>query len=131
GVNPAADLASILELYRHIRDVRPDRVFAYTIKPVIYGVAAAHWARVPQIYAMITGLGYVFTGRTVKQRLLFSLIRRFYSFSLRRTDAVFFQNPDDCRLFDEIKLLNKKVRSVLINGSGVDTDRFRLAPLPK
>ncbi|KAA0911995.1 glycosyltransferase family 4 protein [Pusillimonas sp. ANT_WB101] len=131
GINPLRDLLNTLEIYKHVRDIRPDKIFSYTIKPVIYGVAAGHWARVPQLYAMITGLGYVFTGRTLKQRILFFITRQLYSYSLRRTTAVFFQNPDDLTLFRKLEIINKNVCPILVNGSGVDMERFGLAPLPK
>lgn len=130
GVNPLADAASVQELARHIREIRPDKVFAYTIKPVVYGVPAAHWAGVPEVYAMITGMGYLFTGETPKQRLLRAVARRLYRFALRRTEAVFFQNPDDRALFTDLGILDGDVRPVMVNGSGVHMERFPVAPLP-
>lgn len=130
GVNPVADAASIRELYRKIRGIRPDKVYAYTIKPVVYGVPAARWAGVPEVYAMITGMGYLFTGESPKQRLLRAVASRLYRYALARTDAVFFQNPDDRALFEELGILGRSVRPVMVNGSGVHTDRFALAPLP-
>src|SRR5690606_14800656 len=123
GVNPIADSASVRELYREIRRIAPDKVFAYTIKPVVYGVPAARWAGVPEVYAMITGMGYLFTGETLKQRLLRAVASRLYRFALRRTDAVFFQNPDDRALFAELGILDRRVRPVMVNGSGVHTER--------
>lgn len=131
GVNPVADAASVRELVRHIREIRPDKVFAYTIKPVVYGVPAARWAGVPEAYAMITGMGYLFTGETPKQRLLRAVARRLYRHALRRTDAVFFQNPDDQALFSELGILDGNVRPVRVNGSGVHTARYPKAPLPE
>jgi glycosyltransferase involved in cell wall biosynthesis len=130
GVNPIADAGSVRELYRHIREIRPDKVFAYTIKPVVYGVPAARWAGVPEVYAMITGMGYLFTGETPKQRLLRAVASRLYRHALRRTDAVFFQNPDDRALFAGLGILRGDVRPVMVNGSGVHTERFAVAPLP-
>lgn len=130
GINPLADAASTRELVRHIREVRPDKVFAYTIKPVVYGVPAARWAGVPEVYAMITGMGYLFTGETRKQRVLRGIASRLYRYALRRTDAVFFQNPDDQSLFAELGILDGDVRPVRVNGSGVHMDRYPMAPLP-
>lgn len=131
GVNPVADAASIRELYQKIREIRPDKVYAYTIKPVVYGVPAARWAGVPEVYAMITGMGYLFTGETPKQRLLRAVASRLYRHALRRTDAVFFQNPDDRNLFAELGILDRRVQPVMVNGSGVHTSRFAVAPFPE
>jgi len=105
-------------------------VFAYGIKPIIYGLHAARYARVPDVYALITGLGYVFTGQSQKQRILRSLVRRLYRHSLSRCAATFFQNQDDLDLFKELGIVKESSRTVLVNGSGVHTDRFPLAPIP-
>lgn len=132
GLNPVADAASVRELVREIREIRPDKVFAYTIKPVVYGVPAARLAGVPEAYAMITGLGYLFTGETPRQRLLRAAARRLYRHALRRAEAVFFQNPDDQALFEELGILREGgARPVRVHGSGVSVERFAEAPLPE
>ncbi|MDZ7619000.1 MAG: glycosyltransferase, partial [Patescibacteria group bacterium] len=41
GVNPVADVVTLCDLTRLVRLVKPDVVFSYTIKPVIYGTLAA------------------------------------------------------------------------------------------
>ena len=56
GTNPLADLRTMLTLWRLMRRVQPGMVLGYTIKPVIYGILAAWLARVPQRFALITGL---------------------------------------------------------------------------
>jgi glycosyltransferase involved in cell wall biosynthesis len=43
---------------------------------------------------------------------------------------VFFQNPDDEKLFRELGLLRRSTKSVLVNGSGVDLEAFRPVPFP-
>jgi hypothetical protein len=43
-----------------MKNVQPNYVLAYTIKPVIYGMLAASMAQVPHRFALITGLGYAF-----------------------------------------------------------------------
>lgn len=102
--------------------------FPYTIKPVIYGTIAAWLARVPRRYALVTGLGYAFTG--TRQGLVTHLVRILYRFALRRTHKVFFQNPDDERLFRQLRLLPADIPSVVVNGSGVDVAQFSVHALP-
>ena len=60
GLNPLSDLRAIIALYRLFRRLRPDLLFAYTVKPIVYGLPAAWAARVPRRYAMIAGRGYAF-----------------------------------------------------------------------
>lgn len=129
ATNPGSDLLLLIHLVRLLRQVRPQRVLGYTIKPVVYGMLAAWLARVPQRFALITGLGYAFQdgeGRGV----LRTLVKRLYSLSLGCAHKVFFQNPDDERLFRKLGLVPARVPSCVVNGSGVDLDFYGLAPLP-
>jgi glycosyltransferase involved in cell wall biosynthesis len=130
GLNPARDLWLMVALHRLIRSVGPDMMLTYTAKPVIYGSLAARAAGVPAVFSMITGLGYGFAGTGVKASLIGVLLRRLYRAGLKESRAVFFQNPDDERVFRELGLLRHDARSVVVNGSGVDLDDFRPRPLP-
>lgn len=127
GTNPIADAWLTWKLLLLLLSIRPAFVLGYTAKPVIYGSLAAWLARIPRRFALITGLGYAFTGRG---GLLTRLVRRLYSFSLRKVDAVFFQNPDDRRLFLEQGIMRADARSMVVNGSGVDTVHYCPQPLP-
>ncbi|HEX4547893.1 glycosyltransferase family 4 protein [Pseudomonas sp.] len=132
GLNPLADLRYLLHLSRCLRKIKPDVVLAYTIKPVVYGLMAARMARVKRSYALITGLGYAFTdvsasfSRAVVNRVASGL----YRFGLRFADGLFFQNPDDRQLFIDQGLVKSGLPIWIVNGSGVDTASFAVAPLP-
>lgn len=128
GTNPLADLTLVLALYRLIRGLRPTVTLPYTIKPVIYGTIAAWLAGVPHRYALVTGLGYAFTGK--RQGLLTGIIGMLYRFALGKAHKVFFQNPDDESLFRQRGLLPRSVPSVVVNGSGVDVSSFSVEALP-
>jgi len=133
GMNPLADLRSLLNLWRLMRRIRPDHVLGYTIKPVIYGSLAARLARVPRRFALITGLGYAFQGQEDggdERGLLRSLVQRLYSFALHGTHKVFFQNPDDQALFRTLGILQPTTPSFVVNGSGVNVAEYSVAPLP-
>ncbi len=130
GLNPVADLRTLLALWRLFREVRPDVLFAYTIKPVIYGTLAAALAGVRHRVAMITGLGYAFTagGASGRRTLAAVIARGLYRIALRRSTQVIFQNPDDRDLFGSLGLLDPRVPVNLVAGSGIDTAAF--VPLP-
>lgn len=128
GTNPLIDLWLLWKLFRLMRSTKPDVVLGYTIKPVIYGSIAAWLARVPYRFALITGLGFAFTNG--REGRLQNLIRRMYAFSLRHVDKVFFQNPDDQMLFHELGIVEPSVPTVVVNGSGVDIQRFAQESLP-
>ena len=130
GLNPLADYRFLRFFTRFLKAERPDLMFSYTIKSVIYGSLAAHRAGVPRIFALMTGLGYAFTDGNLKQRLVGRVARALYRRALPHNDAVFFQNPDDLQLFLDLGLLRDARRAVRVNGSGVDLERFGFQPPP-
>nr|WP_298248835.1 glycosyltransferase family 4 protein [uncultured Halomonas sp.] len=131
GLNPLCDVVVISKLFTLFRINQPDIVFSYTVKPVIYSMVSAWLSKVPNRYALITGLGYAFTGEARGKRgLVKRLVRRLYSRALKRADRVFFQNSDDEQLFRKLGLLGEVVPSQVVNGSGIDTDYFKVAMLP-
>lgn len=131
GLSPISDLLALIGLFWLMRRTRPDTVLSYTIKPVIWGGIAAWLARVPQRVALITGLGYAFTGDARgKRALIRRLVSWLYGTSLRRATLVFFQNADDRDDFYRWGILCDAVSVELVNGSGVDTDAFAPAALP-
>lgn len=131
GLNPLADLRSLAVLYRLLRHLRPGVFLGYTIKPVIWGLIAAWLVRVPNRVALITGLGYAFTGEAKgKRAVIQGIAKGLYRFALRRATLIFFQNPDDRADFERMGLLPIGVPVVIVNGSGVDVQAYSLAPFP-
>lgn len=132
GTNPLADLKLLKHIYRQIRQIQPDYLLSYTIKPVIYGTLAAWLAKVPHRFALITGLGYAFQNVEAGKRSLFQkLVHGLYAQALKRSDKVLFQNPDDLKLFQDMHLLDADKPTVVVNGSGVNVQDFDVMPLPK
>jgi glycosyltransferase involved in cell wall biosynthesis len=128
GLNPVKDLLLWLSLIRLFCSLKPDFVFLYTIKPVIYGSLAAFLKPGCQVFSMITGLGYVFSDVDNKKWLL-KLTTSLYRIALVRNKKVFFQNPDDLKLFKELKLVAAR-KCLLVNGSGVNLEYYEPAVLP-
>jgi glycosyltransferase involved in cell wall biosynthesis len=128
GTNPLKDLAYGVKLLRLMLAIRPDVVLAYTIKPIVYGMVVATLAGVPRRFALITGLGYAFTGES--KATIGRLIRFVYWVALRCSSKVFFQNVDDAALFRQLGILGLRTPNVVLNGSGVDLLKYTPAPLP-
>lgn len=129
GTNPFNDLKTLIQLYLSIRQIRPEYILGYTVKPVIYGTLAGFFARVPHRFALITGLGYAFQGQDkgVARQLrsmLRGLLQQLYGLALNCSEKVFFQNPDDEGLFRQLEILKLKTPSVIVNGSGVDINHY-------
>ncbi|MGE6392581.1 glycosyltransferase family 4 protein [Psychrobacter pacificensis] len=133
GTNPLKDAKTLSALYLLMKKIKPDYVLGYTIKPVIYGSLAAKLARVPHIFALITGLGYAFSGaeeKGYKKSNLQKVMHQLYAAALLTTDKVFFQNPDDQALFKKMGILKPSTPSTVVNGSGVNVSEYSVAPLP-
>ena len=124
GVNPLKDLHTIYWLSRKMNEIEPDVVLSYTMKPVIYGSIAARMAGVRNIFSMITGLGYVFTGDSFRQRVLAQIVIVLYKLALRFNKKIYFMNPDDLNLFRQLKIVAGGKKTVMINGSGVNVERY-------
>ena len=130
GLNPVRDMGSLAALYRLFRREKPDILFCYTIKPVIYGCLAARCAGVGRRFAAITGLGYMFEADSAAKKLLLALAALLYRLALQGAAGVFFQNREDRDIFAQAGIVRPAHRVELTRGTGVDVAHFAPAPLP-
>lgn len=130
GVNPVKDLEYQKALCNLFKKEKPDAVLGYTSKPVIYGSIAAKKAGVPHIAAMVTGAGYAFTAQTKKAKIIKAIMSVLYKRAFRCADVVIFQNTDDKAQFVNEHLVNPE-KCKIVNGSGVNTEKFAVAPYPE
>ena len=118
------------DLKRIIKEEAPDKVFSFTIKPVIFGSIAANRAGVKEIYSLICGLGMIFSSDTLKMHVLRFVGSHLYKYALKYNKKVIFQNRDDINEFVARKLV-KRSQCELVNGSGVNLKKFARNNLPK
>ncbi len=125
------ELRLIAALFRLILTLKPDLVHHVAMKPVVWGGIVSRLARVPAAVFAITGLGYLFTGRSLSFRLQQAVLKRLYRFALRHRNAkAIFQNPDDLALFRANRLVRPS-QVVMIKGCGVDLRHFACRPEPE
>lgn len=128
--NPASEMLAVGDLVVLYRSLRPDIVHHVAVKPVLYGSLAARLAGVPRVVNAIAGLGYVFTSPTSGRSWLARAIRAGYrAASSDRRVVTIFQNEEDRSFFVDQTLVDPE-RTVIIRGSGVDTQAFRPGPEP-
>ncbi len=131
GINPLRDLRSFVGLMRLLRRTGPDLVLAYTIKPVVYGLLAARLSGVRRRFGLITGLSYALMGgEGLKRRLLRKLTIWLYRRALAGAEAVLFQNVSDLAAFARTGITHPRQKTAVVDGSGVNLERFTEAPLP-
>lgn len=125
GANPLKDSALIFELYLIYRKIRPDIILHYTIKPNVYGTLAAALLKIPVINN-VCGLGTVF----LRKNLISAVAIILYKISFRFANKVFFQNPDDLKLFVNRKIIRPEAVD-LLPGSGIDLKKFHFSPFTR
>ncbi len=130
GLNPIADIKTLLAIKRALTDLQPDHVLAYTIKPIIWGGIAARLIGFKDFNAMITGLGYAFEKGSIARNSINFIVKHLYKFSLANAKSVIFQNLDNRKLFVELGLVDAD-KCHRVFGSGVDISEYPQQPLPK
>ena len=118
GTQPVEDIRLIYNLHKIYKNIRPDIVLHFTIKPNIYGTIAASLLGIP-VVNNIAGLGTLF----VNEDFITKIAKMLYKFSQARANHIFFQNNDDLDQFIQDSLVDSKKCNVL-PGSGIDTNKY-------
>lgn len=133
SLNPLSDLYATYKLSKQIRELKPDLVFSYFTKPVIYGSLAAKLSKVKKITAMLEGLGSPFTVHPHGQSLKIKLIR-FIQVSLYRIvfpfiDKIIFLNKDDpVDLIENNKIKYKANSPIVLGPIGLNLRDYSYTP---
>lgn len=130
GMNPLYDLKTLWALIRLLKEEKPDRIFSYQAKTVIYGGIAAWMCGIRDVYPMIAGVGSVFLGEGLKNKLVRAVLVTEYKLGLKNSNRVFFQNRDDLKVFTDHRILSES-KVVMIHGSGVNVEQFQPTALPE
>lgn len=130
GVNPLKDFAYMNALRKLFKEEKPDVILGYTSKPVIYASMAGKLAGVPHKVAMVTGAGYAFTAKTKKAKIIKLIMSVLYKIGFMCADTVIFQNSDDKEQFIKEKLVRAD-KCKIVNGSGVNMEKFSFEPYPQ
>ena len=132
GMNPFRDVQTFSWLLVMLWRERPDIVLAYTQKPIIYGGLATRCVGRTRFYAMVSGLGHVFSddmsGRLRHVRRLVSFL---YRRALAHAQAVFVFNRDDRHEMLAHGIIDEGAQVIQVPGSGVDLDHYACQPLPE
>lgn len=127
GMNPFSDAINTWKMTRLLKRIKPDITLGYFIKPVIYGSIAARLAGVPRRFAMVEGLGFVFTATTnapqLKRLLLKYLVLLLYRLGLSCANRVIFLNPDDLAELSAAGVVPAS-KNFLLGGIGVDLEKW-------
>lgn len=129
GLNPLDDLKMYKELKRFMKEEKPDKIFVYHAKTIIYASLAAKANGIKEVYPLVAGLGSIFRGHGIKNYVVKTILKIYYRLVFQASKKVFFQNNDDISVLVNYGLLPTE-KVLLINGSGVNLDEFKPEPLP-
>ncbi|MGL1885289.1 MAG: glycosyltransferase family 4 protein [Reichenbachiella sp.] len=119
GSNPIQDLILVFQLKKIYKEISPDIIYHYTIKPNIYGSIAAKQLGIPVINN-VSGLGTVFLNKGISS----TIAKQLYKWAFKNINLVFFQNEDDRRDFlSQVTLPN--LNTDVLPGSGINLDKYK------
>jgi glycosyltransferase involved in cell wall biosynthesis len=124
GVNPFAELWSLLSIWRLFLVKKPDLVHLVTIRPYLYGGIAARMAHVPAVISAVAGLGSMFIREDIYGRLFRRLLNPLFRSAFgHKNQVVIVQNLSDRDALVEWGVLDPS-SARLLRGSGVDLMGF-------
>ncbi len=130
GMKPLEDIHTLLGYVSLILKERPGLILAYTQKPIIYGGIAARLTGNTPFYALMSGLGYLFSPDGSKPGLKRSIFLRLYREGVRRAKKIFVFNRDDHEDMIAAGIVDRDQTVIQVPGSGVDTTHFVQQPMP-
>ena len=124
GINPLEDSKLYRQYKKTMKDVSPDLVITYTIKPNIYGGYACRKLGIPYC-VNITGLGTTFqVGGLLKKTVVF-----LYKKALKKAKTVFFENVENRSVFVDEGIVSEE-KTCVLNGAGVNLDHYQVTDYP-
>jgi glycosyltransferase involved in cell wall biosynthesis len=119
-----SEFFAFLKILFIIKNLKPDKIIAYTLKPIVFsGIANFFLKNKIEFYPIFTGLGSVFNSKEFKIILLSKFIKFLLIISLNKSKTIIFQNQDNYDYFNKniIKISNFRI----VLGSGVNMESFK------
>jgi len=126
GLNPHSEFRSVVHLAKIYRACRVEAAHHFTLKPILYGSLAARVSRVPAVFNMFSGLGYIFSN-TLRARAIRAVVIPALGVALRLSNGfTHFETAEDCERFIRLRIVPSN-RGGVVPGS-VATNFFRPEP---
>lgn len=127
GKNPFIELVAVFKLIKIFKNIKPDLIHAFTIKPILHcgfiNLMPFSFSPKSIIYS-VTGLGSSYLDKSFMGKIIWFNVKLLYISLFKPSNThVLFENDDDIELFTKNGAL-KKSKASIINGAGVDTSKF-------
>lgn len=116
--NMFQEIYVLIQYYRKLKELKPDKVLTYTIKPNVYGGIVCRILNLKYI-STITGIGTAFQ----QENLLKKIVVFLNKIALKNAEKIFFQNETNLNIYLKEKII-KMENTKLVNGSGVNLEKF-------
>lgn len=123
GTNPFSDLKLISTYKNIIKDIMPNIVLTYTVKPNVYGGLACQKLNIPYL-ANITGISSAIENGGFVGKIVETL----YRIGLKKASLVFFQNKANKDYMFKRNIVKNNYE--LLPGSGVNLENYKLLEFP-
>jgi len=122
GVNWFTEFNLIRAIFKIYRSTKPDLVYHITMKPVIYGAIIGRMLKIKTVNA-ISGLGYNFTQnrRGFVQKVMIQLMKLGFN---KENNYLIFENKDDLKEIQHLGIINRKNKTHVIQGVGVNLQKY-------
>ena len=122
--NPFSDINLFYEYKKIMKEIKPELVITYTIKPNVYAGKAAASLKIPY-FSNVTGLGTAFQ----KEGMLKKISTFLYKWGTGKANIIFYQNEESRNVFEKLGI--KAAKSVNLPGSGINLNRFDYKEYPR
>lgn len=112
------DIIYIIRLFFIFKSIKPDIILSFNIKPNIFSGIINFFFNY-KIIANVTGLGSSIIKKSSKRKIIFFL----YKLSFKNITHIFFQNPDDRKIFRKLGITNIENTSI-VPGSGINLNNY-------
>lgn len=124
STNAIGEMKLLFTYFKLLKEISPDVVLTYTIKPNVYCGMACSLLKIPYI-VNITGLGTALENPGILQTVTSCL----YKLGIRKAQKVFFQNTANMEFMLQRKIVKKNYD--LLPGSGVNLSKYSLLDYPE
>jgi len=125
GTTIKTEFKTIIEIYKTIKDIKPNILELFSIKPVLYGGVVSRFFPVPKKIFYITGLGYVFIAKGLKGFIIRNVVKTLYSLAITgENNSIITENIYDKKLISKLNGVNEN-QIKIIKGAGVDLTEYK------
>lgn len=120
GLNPFNFIGFALSLKNYINN--NDYVFFVSMENCLVGSVLSKTLRTKNNFFLVTGIDSIFSPITIREIAMKVFYRIAFSLFLDHKNIFIFQNEDD---LSQISSLSKKINSALIQGNGIDLNKYK------